>query len=233
MGGANHFSRTLPMRCQTLLDELYEKQLPKAPDCDYRLKATFLLSVAMPMVILPMERIAKYAAGTLSGHVNDVPLDQPLADRMKAMLSKYAGESGFFDRGKWADHRHDIKALGILSLATGLTDDIARALADPSAEALDSGYTTGKLCSILRNALAHGAVMFLDEDGKSAEARPVMKLAFVSSDVKGISEYYFLRVSMGDFREFLRRWVEWLQKSGVEDAMGDLNLIQFADAQNG
>lgn len=134
MGSANHFSQTLPMRCHTLLKELYDEQLPKAPDSDYQLKATFLLSVAMPMVILPMERIIKYTDGTLSGHVNDAPLNQPLADRMKAMLSQSAVESGFFDREKWSVFRHDMKALGTLPLATGLTDDIANALSDPAAE---------------------------------------------------------------------------------------------------
>lgn len=233
MGGANHFSKTLPMRCQTLLDELYEEQLPKAPDSDYRLKATFLLSVAMPMVILPLERIAKFADGTSSGHVNDAPLDQSLADEMKSMLLKSAGDSGFFDRGKWAVHRHDMKASGKLSLATGLADDIANALSNPASEALDSGYTAGKLCSILRNSLAHGAVMFLDENGKSAEDRPVTKLAFISSDLRGESEYLFLRVSMADFRDFLRRWAAWLHESGAEDAMGDQIVIADEGALNG
>lgn len=232
MGGASHFSSILPMRCQTLLDELYEEHLPKAPDSDYRLKATFLLSVAMPMIIFPMERIAKYAGGTQSGHINDAPLNQLLADKMQAVLSKPAEASGFFEPGKWAFHRHDMKTLGMLSFSSGLPESISNILSHPAAAEIDPEYTTQKFCNILRNALAHGAVMFLGEDGKSAEDRPVTKFAFVSSDAPGVKEYLFLRVSMDDFREFLRRWTEWLDKSGAEDAIGDLSFMMTLDVQN-
>ena len=219
MGGANHFSKALPMRCQTLLDELYQEQLPKAPDSDYRLRATFLLSVAMPMVIFPMERIYKFSDGTQSGHLNDAPLDQTLADNLKAELSKSAEESQFFDRGKWAFHRHDMTVCGKLSLATGLPLEIASKLSEPEADALDTGCTAENLLKIIRNSLAHGSVMFLDEHGKSVEAGPVTKLAFVSTDMKGEKDYRFLRVGMADFREFLQRWAKWLQTSGVEEAL--------------
>lgn len=221
MGSAPHFSRTLPSRCQVLLNELYEANLPTAPDSDHRLKATFLLSVAMPMVIFPMERIAKHAAGTASGHINDAPLDQPLADKVKAAFGGSPENSGLFARGNWAIHRHDIKAAGVLGLSGGLPERIALALADPKAEALDAGYSAGRLCEIIRNGLAHGGVMFLDEDGRTAEAKPVTKFCFVSLDGRGVSEYLFLRVAMGDFREFLKRWSTWLDENDVGGAGDD------------
>ncbi len=86
--------------------------------------------------------------------------------------------------------------------------------------------------SILRNALAHGSIVYLDEFGRSSYGKAVKMLAFASGkfangscpyakneDCRGsrgdLASLRILRISEESYRDFLRAWVAWLNHAGI------------------
>ena len=72
----------------------------------------------------------------------------------------------------------------------------------------------------LRNALAHGGIAFLDKNGHQTFGDSAKMYAFVSGKYdKNNREQLIgikaLRIDETEFREFLRLWVAWLEKSGI------------------
>ena len=93
--------------------------------------------------------------------------------------------------------------------------------------------SAGKILCILRNALAHGGVVYLDEDGQQSE-KPAAMFGFVSSlrepeiacegkancegkSVLKVVGWNILRVSDAAFIDFLATWSAWLTKSRVSE----------------
>ena len=82
---------------------------------------------------------------------------------------------------------------------------------------------TSQWCSTLRNALAHGGIAYLDERGRSSYDRPVTMYAFISQKYEGPCDQRrlvganILRISEAHYRDFLRRWVAWLQQLGISE----------------
>ncbi|OBY05208.1 hypothetical protein BAE36_21335 [Rhizobium leguminosarum bv. trifolii] len=70
MGNPLHFRLEGPRRAHQLLRDLYE-QLGDSDGTRLSLKAMFLLSVSMPIMILPIERILKYRRNPAHVHMND------------------------------------------------------------------------------------------------------------------------------------------------------------------
>jgi hypothetical protein len=65
--------------------------------------------------------------------------------------------------------------------------------------------------------MAHGGIAYLDEDGQTSYGRPIKMYAFVSGrfdDKDALIAVSVLRISEINFRQFLHRWVSWLQASG-------------------
>jgi len=225
MGNPQHFSRDLPQRCQQLLRDLYF-DLPHregSGPVPLKLKATFLLAISMPMINLPLERINKYrddgqAKRPAAEHMNDFQLDPRVADAVKLVIDENTllKDAPFFSAGAWRYHEL-AKGNGFPNLAKdGLPKDIAEKLRHNSAEA-GNVVSTKLFCEILRNSLAHGGVLFLNEQGESSYGDPVRKFAFVST--KGMnnpSALHILRIGMKEYRTFLNKWAAWLKKSGVQ-----------------
>lgn len=111
--------------------------------------------------------------------------------------------------------------------------NIARGVPEPIAIELDSdkgalnaiNMDASQWCSILRNALAHGGIAYLDDRGRSSYDKPVKMYAFVSGsydrdskeDPKPLTAVNFLRISENGYFDFLRRWVSWLRETGISD----------------
>lgn len=80
MTAPNHYSRDIAARCQTLIDQLLPIVEHGLPD-DHRfggpLRTTFLLAMATPMIVLPIERITpeRDQGFDTIGNCEDVPID--------------------------------------------------------------------------------------------------------------------------------------------------------------
>lgn len=228
MGIPQHFSLELPQRCQQLISELYEN-VPTSKDsrpAPFKLKATFLLAISMPMINLPLERIEKYLDGKPNppaGHMNDAIRNRHAAKAIKSVVDNTIKlqKAPFFVAGAWR-YCELPKGTRFPDLAgRGLPQDIATTLNDKAAEA-GPLITTQLFCSILRNSLAHGGILFLNEQGQSTSEDPVQKFAFVTTNrMRNPNALHFLRVGMKDYREFLAKWAKWLEDSGLQKDLSD------------
>ena len=98
------------------------------------------------------------------------------------------------------------------------------ALADPQAAKDAKAADAGRILLDLRNALAHGGITYLDKEGQNTEG-PAAMLAFAGTkmDRGKVVGLNVLRVSEDDFCAFLSAWTDWLDKSGVADALTHQN----------
>lgn len=232
MGNPTHFSLEVPKRAHQLLRDLYE-QLTDSDGTRLPLKATLLLSVSMPIVILPIERILKYRRKPTEVHMNDAILNERLADAVDRAMDFDAKvhEAKFF-AGSW-QYAMLPKGAGFPNLAAdGLPPDIAQQLDAPDAVENARNLSANRFCKILRNALAHGGVLYLDQYGRSSSGSPVRRFAFVSTDNPyKPSKLYFLRITMADYRGFLQRWVDWLNEEAMEQILADDLGLEALEAE--
>lgn len=223
MGNPRNYSLELPNRCLDLLDGLWD-----AVAQDEKLGAghggplstTFLLSLATPIVVLPTERILKQHP-LVEGSVDDWHLDRELADRLRLdfITADPLGACPFFSRDDgWSYVRYDSHH----NFARGLPVKVTAGLNKPEAETAAADLSAVNAIIILRNSLAHGSIAYLDQDGSGLDGNRAEKLAFISErrDQTGeVAGYHILRISETGFRSFLHRWVDWLNDSGVAQAM--------------
>jgi hypothetical protein len=220
MGNPLHFSLEVPKRAHQLLQDLYE-QLGDSDGTRLPLKATFLLSVSIPIVILPIERILKYRRNATDVHMNDAVLNPKLADAVDHAIDLQAAvHLADFFTGPWQFASLE-KGTGFPNLAAdGLPESIAAQLDTPAAIEDARNLSANRFCKILRNALAHGGILYLDEHGRSSPAAPVRRFAFVSTnDPRNPTKLFFLRISMAEYRTFLQKWADWLKTEAVDEIL--------------
>jgi len=91
--------------------------------------------------------------------------------------------------------------------AKPVPDDLASELASEEAAARAGKMPTSQWCSILRNAMAHGGISYLNENGRSSYGEPVKMYAFVSGKFneappEELLHLYVLRISEINYRKF-------------------------------
>ncbi len=112
------------------------------------------------------------------------------------------------------------------NIANGVPEHVAAELGTEKAAQNAADMPASQWCSVLRNALAHGGIAYLDAQGRSSYGQPVKMYAFVSGKYDGSSKespkpltaVNFLRISEVDYYDFLRRWVNWLRETGIARA---------------
>lgn len=222
MANPIHFSLEVPKRAHQLLHEMYER-LGVSEGTQLSLKATFLLSVSMPMIILPIERILKYKRPRAPEHMNDAALNARLAEAVDRGidLRSQVHRASFFT-GRW-QYATLAKGAAFPNLAaTGLPAAIATELDLPDAIDNARNLSANLFCKILRNALAHGGILYLDEHGRTHSDAPVRRFAFVSmDDPHNPTKLHFLRIAMADYRAFLECWVNWLNTEAMEVVLSE------------
>lgn len=219
MGSPENYSLDIPRRCQMLIDELWAEVSRKRASGVLPLNASFLLAISTPMVNLPIERIWKPQMNRAVGHLNDAVLNPRLAATIrKGIGSDVVANADFYRPGKW--HYHYLPKGGVLPDLPqhGLPKPVEAALASPGADQAAGALSTATFCTILRNGLAHGGILYLDKEGQTTRNAPVQKFCFVStkqSRPNGIEGLHFLRVGMKDYRTFLQLWTNWLYASAT------------------
>jgi hypothetical protein len=208
-----HYSREIAQRCQALirhLQPIVEGGLPDDAMFGGTLGTTFLLAMATPMIVLPIERIQ--VAGYNSSQVgNDRDIDHALTKKMSAVLD---GKCKFSDApfgagGKWS---YVTSYAPVFNLADGCPDDLLTALGTKESAARANDAPADEIMHVLRNALAHGGVAYLDKDGRSTE-RDAAMLAFIATERdkhRRVTGLNVLRIGQSDFHSFLMAWTDWL-----------------------
>jgi len=214
-----HYARDIVERCDSLIESLLPVVLR---DSDTRfggpLGTTFLIAMSTPMILLPLERMLKPA--DRDAVADDRCVDETLGKAVMDALSPTAkfGDGPFAREGAWsyvAGHPPFNLAKG---MPHGLVDDLSGA---PAARAA-MDVSALRILTDLRNALAHGGIVYLDERGRQTNSQAAM-LAFVGAVMKKgrITGVNVLRVHEREYRLFLAGWASWLRKAGVTAALNE------------
>jgi hypothetical protein len=228
MGIPRNYSLELPQRCLKLIEELWpcanKIYLPHQENMG-PLTSTFLLSLAMPIINLPIERIERVARAH-EYYVNDRHIDGASAQAITDVLQKTnLAQTPFFKDGAWSFHT--LRETPFQNVADGLPDTVLDALESDAEKSYAAKMPTAQWSSVLRNALSHGGIAYLDEDGRNSMVSPARMYAFVSgkydeaseADEKPLVAVHFLRIGEDDLLEFVRLWVHWLVDSGAANIL--------------
>lgn len=167
-----HFSRDIAQRCQSLIRHLRPAvQRGLADDLRFGgpLSTTFLLALATPMIVLPIERLYKPANPNADQAVDERQLDPALAREVADTLGpgRSFGTAPFAAPGRWsyvAGHPlFNVADYWPVELLDSLNTQDARARADHA--------PASRILIDLRNALAHGGIAYLDADGPPIRRR--------------------------------------------------------------
>jgi hypothetical protein len=217
MSAPQHYSRDIAQRCQALIRHLRPVVENGLPD-DHRfggpLNATFLLAMATPMIVLPVERLFKPARPGAAVAGDDRQLDPVLAEQVDDVLgpTRHFADAPFVIRGRWSY----VPDVSPFNLADWWPSDLLEVLGSETAFAKADQTPARRILLDLRNALAHGGIAYLDSHGQSTDGHAAM-LGFASArtERRRVTAINVLRIHQDDFCHFVMRWADWLAASPV------------------
>ena len=225
MGIPEHYSRDIPSRCQTLIDNLWPS-VKRGFSGDRAfggpLSTTFLLALATPMIVLPTERILKLLERR-PGQVGDErEVDPELDQRIAKAFSPGVtfGVAPFRRGGRWSY----VANWERFNIARDWPQELLHSLAEPEAAKSADEAPAKQIIFDLRNALAHGGVAYLDAEGRQTQGEAAM-LAFAAAARSGRSALNILRVSEDDFLLFLQSWAQWLAKPRIRRILNQMDPL--------
>lgn len=224
MSRPQHFSRDLQTRCLHLIKELgpVVAKGERAGPFGGPLTTTFLLAMAMPMLLLPFERIVQPASQKRS-HGDDRDLDVSLTKRMLGGLGGPFKNMPFFAAGAWSmvDTQEAFNTAGELPAGPAV------ALSEQASFDRAANETAADFLEALRHSLAHGGVMYLDQTGNTShDEDPVAMVAFVSVAYPNNTKHLrVIRVDEGSFKNFLAAWAKWVAFAPVEELLDEVRQV--------
>lgn len=236
MGNPQHYGIELPQRCLTLLEGLWAGASQTFNEHTHHLgplTSTFLISMSMPIINIPTERIEKHLGlRDAEGYVDERHLNPCATEEFNNVLRRGRfSQAPFFKSNAWRFYKYKGEPI---NLAHGLPEEIAVELEKGEAEDRAAAMPASQWLGVLRNALAHGGIVYLDERGRSSRDTPVKMFGFVNGRFldgrcphekkktcraervpNGLN---ILRINEVDYHDFLHRWVNWMQDSGLAQA---------------
>ena len=237
MGNPQHYGIELPQRGLALINGLWNAAARtyggNRPDLG-PLTSTFLLSMSMPILNLPVERIERQIGqGDGEGYVDDRHISRRAVEAFQRTIQRGTlSQAPFYKQGAWRFFRYHG---GPMNIARELPENIASALDMDEAATNAGAMFASQWISVVRNALAHGGIAYLDERGRSSYDQPVKMYVFVSGKFDSgpcphlpnaacrgeqgpLIALNFLRIAETDYRAFLELWVSWLEEAGIVNA---------------
>jgi hypothetical protein len=201
MGVPNRFVVEYPERCLELLDAAE----PIAREKD--LLASFSLLAAASVLVVPYERLQKR-------HPIQGELGSKLYSELRALENK-PWQAAPFWRLCNPDDWHFSRIMGDPNDVYSWRDDQGRVSTSPEANTIHR-RKAGQLLRVLRNALSHGNIVYLNSSSLEVPGSRVEKLAFLSRYEEGpdqqekLETYRLVVTSDETFIAFLRDWATWL-----------------------
>lgn len=201
------FVSEYPVRCLALLDRLE----PAARELD--LAGTFSIMLASSILTVPLERLR--ARHPLHGG------DHDLAAGLRNMSSRRWVEAEAWADGSPAEWRF-ARVMGDPNDVMGWRDEHGeRSMADAANTiARRRGH---EVLRVLRNALAHGNIVYLNEEGHEVAGTRVEWLGFLSryeetDEQRAQAETYRLvAVREAHFLGFVKAWAGFIARLGLDD----------------
>ncbi|PIT80537.1 hypothetical protein B9Z41_01005 [Limnohabitans sp. JirII-31] len=193
-----------------LLDVMY----PIAQEQD--LTTSFTLMMAMPLLMIPLERTAT-KGGKPANAISDVDTAQPFVQALHKLKCDlfwevFLGNPELLHRWRFTeiarriDHPSQWRdSLDQHPMRSGARNDIKK-------------QTVENVLLTLRHALAHGNVVYLNDEGEEAPGRRVTHMAFVA-DGRGTDAYRVVIAEEVAFVEFLKAWADWLARYNIDSSL--------------
>lgn len=202
------FAVEYPLRCLQLLN-LLEPQARQA-----KLVGSFSLLVGAAAFVVPFERLKPRHPLKLAESEGGLSASLARFDSKKSELFLTAAAWGGVQLGEWRFSR-------IMTFPEDTSrwqdEDGSHPMAKSAKNSIGR-RRVGEVLRVLRNALAHGNVVYLDESGFETRGKPVQFLGFLSryeesAEARAVSETYRLVVTTEEnFLRFLKVWVTWLSE---------------------
>ncbi|PVY89438.1 hypothetical protein C8C95_0241 [Acidovorax sp. 99] len=204
------FCTEVPQRMRRLLDAMY----PVAQEQD--LTTSFALMVAMPLLMIPLERTATYR-GEPTNAISEVDTAQPFVRALRQLKrglfwETFLREPDLLRRWRFTEITRRIDH------PSQWSDSLDRHPMRPGARNDIRAQTVENVLMTLRHALAHGNVVYLNEEGDEAPGRRVTHMAFVA-DGRGTDAYRVIIVEEAAFVEFLKVWADWLAGYNIDSSL--------------
>jgi hypothetical protein len=86
---------------------------------------------------------------------------------------------------------------------------------DPAAENVIDGHTPENVIRLIRNALSHGNIVFLDKQGRENVGARMAYMAFLTpyptkEEAEEPPTYRLLITGEEDFAHFVQHWAKWI-----------------------
>ncbi len=238
MGLPNTYSTELPERCHDLLKLLMpvvQEDGESSRSHGGALTTTLTLALATPMLVIPIERIQKHVGqgDGVEGYADDRHLAAGLTNRIEAAIKgKRLSAYPEFAELDWSY----VSEVSQFNVAHGLSKHAAGELSSQKAKDRAKEMHFATFLSCLRNGLAHGGVVYLNDHGETSYGEASM-LCFVSARhdysrpkcdpldgrcptvMPQILNLRLLRISENGFRQFLARWVHWLTETELANVV--------------
>jgi hypothetical protein len=151
------------------------------------LTSTFLISMSIPIINLPIERIERREGGENRHYADDRQINPRAATAIvETLRRRRLREAPFFVDGVWRFACY--KEPPFPNIAHGVPEHVAAELGTEKTAQNAADMPASRWRSILRNALAHGGIVYLDAQGRSPYGQSVKLYAFISGKYDGSSK---------------------------------------------
>jgi len=208
------FVTEYPERCLQLFDILEPQATAN------NLVGSFALLAASAAFVIPYERLKKHPLETSS-------VQTPSVSNALRHLEKQPFASADFWRGSDPGYWRFTRVMEHVDDTQRWRDPDKRHPMSKEAVNKLEGRKAGEVLRVIRNALAHGNIVFLDGNGFETRGAPAQFLAFLSryeenEEQRSKAETYRLIVaSERDFLNLVKAWVKWIATFPRDTSLSD------------
>lgn len=208
------YGRELPLRAAQLFRglECTATQIYGEKPSSGSLHPTFVLTMAIPIIIQLYERFfaTKKHQNRLfddfDGYTEGSRLAKGLAElRGKSLLAE-TPLGGVDWRFAFLKEKY--------KLSDGVPDELKSHLSKIESAMYAGKMSLADILSHLRNAMAHGSILYLNEDRQPSLFQDVEYFLFVNAPNARTSQFLLIRVA--DFRDVILQWADWLHSHEYE-----------------
>jgi len=216
MGVPSRFAIEYPQRVLQLIRMLE----PRARDRE--LLGSLGLLAAASVLTIPYERMqARH-------FLHNAEIDRDLAVALKLLKKTSFLQAAFWNvevPGPWWQSR----IVSVVDNVDGWRDeDGSHPLsADTTIKLNDRKRTADEVIRVLRNALAHGNIIYLDEDFRESSGKRMAYLAFLSryeeseKQRNAATTYRLVVTTEAEFLRFVKLWADWVGSLGDDGSVAE------------
>jgi hypothetical protein len=209
MGVPARLAAEYPRRCLQLIEAL------ESVAREEQLVGSFALLAAASVLTIPFERAR-------SKHFLHRDHDDDLTAAVEALGKVKFSRAPFWEGDAPVGWRQSHIVQNVDSVAAWIDRDGRHPL-DSGAQNFIEGKTSTEVIRVIRNALAHGNIIYLNESGEEKEGDRLFYLAFLSRyeegrDAQEEAETYRLIVTPeAEFLRFVKKWASWISDAALQD----------------